>query len=55
MTLEEMKAERKAMELAHQKRMKELKEIQALMGTDPAEALRRVREGRYLPKKSPTK
>ena len=52
MTHEEKKAE---LRRAHEARMAELRRVhEALMGSDPSEALRRVREGKYLPKKSPT-
>lgn len=36
--------------MTHEERMAELKRIQELMEKDPREALRRVREGKYLPK-----
>ena len=52
MTHEEKKAE---LRRAHKERMAELAAIRDMMQTDPAEALRRIREGKYLPKKSPTK
>lgn len=42
--------------MTHEEKMAELKAIQALMSSNPAEALRRMKEGKYLPeKKSPTK
>tara|TARA_R100000951_G_scaffold106797_1_gene101602 strand:+ start:111 stop:257 length:147 start_codon:yes stop_codon:yes gene_type:complete len=44
MTLEEMKAERKALRVSHDRRMKELQEIGKIMKSDPKEALRRIQK-----------